>query len=156
MRTLLFILFMLPAAAMAQDDTTIRVGDLMAPWLEMLLGAVAVLVTAVLGYLANLIRQKTGIDIEFARMQTFQQALTNAAGLVINRAADKVADKTINVGHPAIRQAIQYVNESAPDAVEYFGLTPDQIAQKVVAKLGLVTVQDVVTVEQANELVKPS
>lgn len=158
MRALVFILaFLLPSLALAQEDTTIRVGDLMAPWLEMLIGAVAVLITAVLGYLANLIRQKTGIDIEKARMETFQVALTNAAGLVIRRTTDSLANRTIDVRHPAVRQAIQYVNDAAPDAIDYFGLGADEIAEKIVAKLGIMSSQAVVVEERTqNELGIPT
>ena len=130
----------LPVVAMAQEQgTTIDLGSLLAPWLEMLIGAVAILVTAILGYLAALIKRKTGVDIDLARMTTLQTAITNAAGLVINKLGDAAEGKTIDVRHPLIRDAILYVNAAAPDAVAQFGLSGEQIAEKIAAKLGLAT-----------------
>lgn len=129
-----------PVVAMAQEQgTTIDLGSLLAPWLEMLIGAVAILVTAILGYVAALIKRKTGVDIDLARMTTLQTTITNAAGLVINKLGEAAEGKTIDVRHPLIRDAILYVNAAAPDAVAQFGLTPEQIAEKIAAKLGLAT-----------------
>jgi hypothetical protein len=133
-------------AAFAQETATVRVGDLIAPWLENVVGAAAILITAVIGYVANLIRQKTGIDIETAHREALQQALTNAIGLVINKFGTEIGDKVINVGSPVLRDAISYVNRAVPDAVKHFGLTPEQLAEKLAAKLGLAAV----TATEAN------
>lgn len=127
-----------PVVAFAQENTSINVGQLLAPWLEMLVGAVAILITALLGWITAMIKQKTGIDIEARHREALQTALTNAAGLVISRVQGSIADVDFDVRHALVKDAILYVNQAAPDAVERFGLTPQDIAEKLTAKLGLV------------------
>jgi uncharacterized membrane protein len=127
----------LATVAIAQETTTVRVGDILAPWMEMLLSAVSIIVTAIIAYVANLIRQKTGIDIEARHREALQTALANGAGLIINKLGSSIGDKTIDVRSPLIRDAVNYVSTAAPDAIRNFGLAPDQLAEKLVAKLGL-------------------
>lgn len=128
-----------PVVAFAQEtpSTSINIGDLFAPWLEMLVGAVAILIAALLSWITAMIKQKTGIDIEARHREALQTALTNAAGLVLSKVKDSVADKDIDVRNALIRDAIVYVNQAAPDAVKRFGLTPQNLAEKLSAKLGL-------------------
>jgi hypothetical protein len=140
---LVFVL-LLPVVAIAQEvvmtapaETSINVGDLLAPWLQLLLAFAAVVIPALATWAAAELRRRTGIAIELAHMQTFQQALTNGAGLLITKAHQMSSNVTIDARHPAIRDAILYVNNSAPDAIKYFGVTPEAIAEKLVAKLGL-------------------
>lgn len=115
------------------------VGDLIAPWLQMLMGGLAVLITAIVGWLAARIEAKTGIEIEARHREAFQTALTNSAGLVLNNIAGRVKDVSFDTKNPYVREAVEYVLRSVPDAVEKFGVTPEQIATKIVAKLGMAT-----------------
>lgn len=126
-----------PTILLAQTSTSITVSELFAPWMEILVSATALLIAASLTYATNLIRRKTGIDIEFSRMRTLQQALENAAGLALSKVAS--SDAKINVKSAVIRDAILYVNKSVPDAVSFFDLSGDDIAEKIVAKIGLAT-----------------
>lgn len=133
-----------PVVAFAQtvttaSPTTVNVGDLIAPWLQMLVGAVAILIGALLTYVTALIKSKTGIDIEARYRQTLQDALTNAAGLALTKVSNTLADKTLDVHSEVIKDAILYVNKAAPDAILHFGLSPAQIAEKITAKVGVIT-----------------
>ena len=131
-----------PVVAFAQEvvpnNHSVNVGQLIAPWLEMLLGAVSILITAIVGWIATQIQKRTGIEVEAKHRDALQAALTNAAGLIVAKAQGSLGDRTIDVRHPVIADAITYVNRAAPDAVARFGLTPAQLAEKLVAKLGLV------------------
>lgn len=127
------------ASAQEVSDTVINVRDLLAPWLEMLVGAVAILITAILGWVASMIKRKTGVDIDLARMQTLQQTLNNAAGILIAKLGAAAEGVTFDARHPAIKDAILYVSQNAPEAVKHFGLSPEQIAEKLTAKIGLAT-----------------
>lgn len=121
------------------QDTQVVVGDLIAPWLEMLMGAFAILITAIIGWIAAQIKAKTGIDIEARHREALQVALTNGAGLILNSLGRRAKDITFDVKHPAIASGVKYVMEAVPDAVDNFGLRPEQLAEKLVAKLGLAT-----------------
>lgn len=74
----------------------------------------------------------TGINIEARRREALQSALNNGASLVL----DKVSTPdTIDIRSPAVATAIRYVLESVPDAVAYFGLTPERIADLLRPKI---------------------
>lgn len=132
--TLAFLLLGLPAWA---QDTTVNLGDLLDPWLQLLLAFAALVIPALGTWAAAELRRRTGIALELAHMQTFQQALVNGAGLVLAKTRDTAAGVNIDVKNALIKEAILYVNNSAPDAVAYFGLTPEAIAEKLVAKIGI-------------------
>jgi len=132
--------------ALAQG-TEVRVSDLVAPWAEMLVGAMAILLTAIIGWAAAQLKARTGIDIEAHHREALQTALTNAAGLALMKFGGSLADKKLDLRHPLIKDGILYVNNAVPDAVRKFGLTPEQLAEKLVAKLGLVTMPELTTSE---------
>lgn len=132
----LFVL-LLPVAAFAQE-TVVAVGDVLNPWLTLLLAFAGVVVPALGTWAAAELRRRTGIVIQQAHMNTLQTALLNGAGLLKVKAVQMANNVTIDARHPAIREAILYVNNSAPDAIAYFGLTPESLAEKLIAKLGLI------------------
>lgn len=137
---LLFVL-LLPVVAFAQEtaDTVVNVGDLLAPWLQLLFAAAATVIPAAALWAAAELRRRTGISIEASHREALQTSLTNAAGLLLGKLGEKAQGVTFDARHPAVREAIQYVNAAAPDALAYFGLRPDQIAEKLAAKLGAMT-----------------
>ena len=82
-----------------------------------------------------LLKNKLGVSIDDSMRASVQTAATNAAGLVLNQLGNSLQGKTITVGTPFIADAVNYVLKNAPDAVAHFGLTPDAIAQKIIALL---------------------
>lgn len=149
----LSLLLFFTAAAVAQTVapvTTISLDELIAPWLQYLVGLVAVLIGALVTWITTMIKQRTGLDIEAHHREAFQTALTNGAGLVIQRGGELAAGVNIDVKNPAIRDAILYVNQAAPDAVKYFGIAPNAIAEKLNAKLGVVTGPTAITVNSVT------
>jgi len=141
----LAVLSTLPA--FAQDDSIIRLDTLLAPWLEIIVG-VAVSVFVALGSLLTLwIKQKTGLQIDFFHRDTLQTALNNAAGW----AKMQAKGVSLDVRSPVIRDAILMVNEGARDAVRHFGATDDEIARRILAKIGIQESVTTVEVVQAND-----
>lgn len=136
-----FLLF--PVFAFAQTatppDTVVNVGALLDPWLQLLLGVATIIIPAVATWAAAELRRRTGIAIEQAHMTTFQQALANGAGLLLAKTSDATHAINLDIRSALVKEAILYVNRSAPDAIKYFGVTPDAIAEKLIAKLGLAT-----------------
>lgn len=151
----LSLLLFFTAAAVAQTVapvTTISLDELIAPWLQYLVGLVAVLIGALVTWITTMIKAKTGYDIEAHHRDALQAALTNGAGLIIQRGGELAAGVNIDVKNPAIRDAILYVNSAAPDAVKYFGITPNSIAEKLNAKLGVVTGPTAITINSTADL----
>lgn len=127
--------------ATAQTQSTgSAVFEIVRPYLVELVGLVIV---AIVGWLANAVKAKLGIDIEARHREALQAALTNAAGLVINRAGSTVGALDLPATHPKIAEGVDYVVKAAPDALKYFGITPEAaraiLAEKLEAKIGLLT-----------------
>lgn len=129
----------LAMAQTAVPSSSINVGELVSPILQTVIGGVSLLITALVGWLVTIIQKRTGIEIEAKHREALQTALTNAAGLALNKASGALSDKTINVGSPYVKEAIEYVFKAAPDAIDYFGLSPADLIEKLIAKLGLAT-----------------
>lgn len=125
------------SVAHAQTETQVIVGELIQPWLEMLFSAAIILITALIGWLTAMIKRKTGIEVEAAHREALQTALTNGAGLILNKIGAHANTVTFDAKHPAIKAGVEYVIASVPDAVGNFELKPEQLAEKLVAKLGL-------------------
>lgn len=125
----------LPAAA---QETAVPIGTsvwaILEPYLVTAFGA---LISVAVGWLALVLNRKWGLDIEANHREALQTALTNAAGLAIKRLGTSVNSLTLDVSNPAIREAVNYVMGSAKDALKRFGLGPEDVAQKIIAKLGL-------------------
>lgn len=137
--TLLVIMaILLPVAAFAQEtDTTVKIGALIAPWADMIVSTVAVLIGALVTWITALISRKTGIEIEARHREALQSALTNGAGLVLSKITVPLSNLSMDVKSPLVKIGVEYVLNAAPDAVKKFGLSPDELAEKLVAKLGL-------------------
>lgn len=136
-------LVLMPVAVFAQEvtpsSTIVNVGDLLAPWLQLFFAAAATIIPAAALWAAAELRRRTGITIEASHREALQTALTNAAGLLLAKLGEKAQGVKFDARHPAVREAIEYVNTAAPDALSYFGLRPDQIAEKIAAKIGAMT-----------------
>lgn len=139
-----YALIALPVVAMAQEiaakaPASINVGDLIAPWLQTVLAIIGALLTMLIAWIAALIKTRTGFEIESRHRDALQMALSNAAGLILAKFKEQLDSKDIEVRSAAIRDGIVYVNSSAAEAVRYFALDNNDLAEKVTAKIGLVT-----------------
>lgn len=138
----------MPVLAFAQEaatqitvptDTIVNVGDLVNPWLQLILSAAGIIIPAAALWAAAELRRRTGISVETSHREAFQTALTNATGLLLAHLGQRAQGITFDARHPAVKEAILYVNKASPDALKYFGLGPDQIAEKIAAKIGVMT-----------------
>lgn len=133
-----FLFAVVWASSASAQTETVNVGSIFGAWRPYLTELVSIAIAAFLGWVLNLIRQRTGLDIEARHREALQTALTNAAGLVISRVDGAAAAVKIPVGSPVIREGVEYVLKGAPDALKYFGITPDSLRDKVFAKVGVV------------------
>lgn len=129
----LILVPVLPALAQGTETSIIRLDTLIAPWLEILVGVAVTVLTAIGGFITVWVKQKTTLQIDFFHRDTFQTALDNAAGWVKMQAGSVQVD----VRSPAVRDAILMVNTGARDAIEHFGITPEEIARRIIAKIGI-------------------
>lgn len=132
-------LVLLAASAEAQAPSTGEsLFGVFRPYLVELAG---VFIAALSAWLFKLIREKLGIDIEAKHRDALQAALTNAAGLVINRAGGLAGALALPNANPLVQQGVSYVIDSAPDALKHFGITPEEarrvLTEKLEAKIGV-------------------
>ncbi len=126
--------------AFAQGEVAIQgLYEVLQPYL---LALVSVLATAIVGWLAELLRRKFSLDIDAAHRDALQTALTNAAGLLIGKAGSSLRGRTLDLKSVALAEAVNYVLRAVPDAIRYFGITPEAVAEKLQAKLPQVSSRD--------------
>lgn len=128
-----------PAFAQATSPTQITVGEIVSPWIQVIMAAAASLIVALAGWATAILKAKTGIEIEAKHMLTLQSALTNAAGKLLYTAGDKIGGYSVDVKNRTLAQAIIYVNQSAADAVKHFDLSEKTIADMILNKVGVIT-----------------
>lgn len=106
-----------------------------------LVEAAGVLISALMVWLVAIVRTKFKIEIEAKHREALQAALTNAAGLVINRAGGMASALILPSRNPLIIEGVDYVVKSAPDALKHFGITPEAagavLTEKLEAKIGV-------------------
>jgi hypothetical protein len=130
----------------APVETTINVGQLLAPWLQALVAAAVSVLMALFGWLTVVINKRANLESNAAVLQIeahlrdlLETALTNAAGWVVMKAGPALDKMTFDVKSPMIVQAVATISNLAGSAVEKFGLTPDDLAKKLIAKIGVLT-----------------
>jgi hypothetical protein len=138
---LLLVAFTVPAFA---QDTTIDGASIFGAWKPYIQELVGIVVAAILGWIALLAKSKFGIDIEARHREALQSALENAAGLAVGKLDRYLGEVKIDVKNPALAEGVEYVLASVPDALKYFGLTPERIRMMLLAKIGALGVSGAV------------
>jgi hypothetical protein len=123
----------------AQAQTTVNVARLIDPWLEIVLAVVGVAIAALVGWIAAVLKRKLGFEIEANHREALQTALTMGAGWVLSQAHKAAATTEIDVHNAYLKEGIEYVATATPEALLHFNLTPEAIAQKLSAKIAVLT-----------------
>lgn len=96
-------------------------------------GIVSIAVTVITAY----VRLKFNVDIDKGLRDGFQTAVTNQAGALIARLGLDQALQ-LRTGHRELDSAVNTVLAGVPDAVRRFNIKPDDVANRILAKLGLI------------------
>jgi uncharacterized membrane protein len=128
----LFVFSVSPAFAQSAAVEVSGFYEIVQPYL---LALVSVLATAIVGWLAELLRRKFSLEIDAAHRDALQTALANGAGLVLTRIGGTLAGKKVDLKHALIADSVNYVLQAVPDAIRHFGVTPESVAEKILAKL---------------------
>lgn len=90
---------------------------------------------AIMAFIAYLFHRWTGKKMEDSRRDALQTAVTNAAGLGRRRLGDLIHTIDFDVHDPRIAMLIAYVKGAAPEGVKHWGLSDEEIAKKIEAKV---------------------
>jgi len=125
-------------AAFAADDTIFHVGTLYKSIVEPAVQTfVAVLVASLLAYGTMLLKKKTGIDLDGDARKRVQEAAMNAAGLVLAKFEGPIANLSIDLKHPLVKEGADLLMAKVPDALERSGITPEKAAEIILGKIGI-------------------
>jgi hypothetical protein len=114
------------------ENTTVEFTGFLGWLTPYLVELVAIVIAGAVAWATKKFHDLTGITIEAKHREALQSALNNGAKLIIDRIP---ATGTIDVKSPAMATAINYVIKSVPDAVAFFGLTPERIGELLKPKL---------------------
>lgn len=125
------------AAVMAAQPAAaaIDLGEVYGSFKPYIEAAVTAGVVGLVGVVLELLRRKLNLSIDDSSRAALQTALTNGAGLALNKIGNSLQGRTVEVGHPAVEEALRYVLAAAPAAIARFGLSPDQLREKIIAKM---------------------
>lgn len=146
--------FAAATAALAQDTTVSA-----EPWVAILLPFVLTVTTALIGagttFGIAYLNARWNIQIDAENRAAFQTAVTNAAGLLIQKAGSKAAAAAIDVGSPMLKDAIRYVEKGAPAALARQGITPEHVAKAILAKIPQIEAKGPVPFKVSGNSVSP-
>lgn len=93
------------------------------------------------------------------RMATIlEHALTNGLGMLQQAAEGAVPSiaKSIPGVPVAVAPAVQYVIDHVPEAVSHWGLTPEALAEKVIARIGVKSIETNIAVAASDSPLLPA
>lgn len=115
-------------------------------WLNALAVIGIAIVMSLVGWGLSIFNTKVGLDknaaalaIEGQARDALHSALESLAGRAIVELGPKINTAILNIQNPTIRAVAQAAPGLAGDAITYFGLSPDTIAQKIIDKIGGMT-----------------
>lgn len=125
-----------PYAAQAQvtPNTSIDLDPFIAEVMPYLLALFGAVITAAVAWTTKKLNDWTGINIEAKHREALQSALLNGARAIMVKYTPQ--GMKIDIANAPIREGVEFVLSSVPDAVKYFGLTPDEIEKHLMPKLG--------------------
>lgn len=123
-----------PFVAFAQENsTTVNLDPVIAEFVPYVLAVLGAVITAAVAWAAKKFSDLTGISIEARHREALQSALMNGARAAVAKATP--SGVTVDVGNAAVKQGVDFVLASVPDAVAYFGLSPSDVEAHLTPKL---------------------
>lgn len=116
-------------------DTTVNVGS---PIINLLLAYSAALGTLVAGLASWVMLKITGIRLDAEARQAIETFATNAAGEFLNN-FDTLKNVKVDVHNQMIAQLANAALTRIPDGLARFGWNAEQVKQRIVEKIGVLT-----------------
>lgn len=96
--------------------------------------ALGLAITTITGLAVAWLKEKWNVEISSAQAQKFNQALTNAAGGLIQKLGPEVAMK-LAPGHPDVQAYAQRVSTGLSDSLKNLGVDPATVPQRILEKV---------------------
>lgn len=108
------------------QDTAVDVDPIVTAWKPYLDLFREYLLMAIAAFAGLLYKRWTGKQLEARHREALQSALRNGAELLMRKVPQGVK---VNVGSKSVAEGIEYVLKSVPDALDFFGLTRERVAE---------------------------
>jgi hypothetical protein len=131
-----FVMYGLPALAQ-ESATQISGGSVWAAISPYLFTAVSAAVVAVLTWATNLFHKWTGIQIEARHREALHSAAMTGVAAAFNKIGQKADTITLDVRSIVVKEGVDWVMKSVPDALGYFNLSPQALATLIESKIEL-------------------
>lgn len=112
---------------------SIDVGQALAGGLvELINGVITALIAALVGWVLWIIKSKFNIDIEARHREALTAFLQRQASALVSRGAVRLEGIRVEVKNEELAAAANAALKAIPDALRFFGLTPDRVAKMIV------------------------
>lgn len=127
---LVYSFFLLDSIAYA---ASIEIGQALTGGLQDIINAVVTaLLAALVGWVAIVVKNKFGIDIEAQHRLTLTAFLQRQASGLVAMGAVKLNGVKIEVQNEAVAAAANTALNAIPDALKFFGLTPKRLEEMII------------------------
>jgi len=112
--------------------------------IDKIVGYLIALTSALVPVLITMItlsfQKRTGIKVDEDLRASFQSALNNGAGLLIQRLGKEAAAMTnLDTANPNVKDAIALVKAGAGEAIDHWKIPPNEVIKRLEAKIGIQT-----------------
>jgi len=128
------VLVAIAASVALAQETAIPADDFLAPIRPYLNELISVLAIAFVGWLTTWLRSLFKVNLDEKHRNALHAALENGARLAMEKLDASLKDKKIDVGSPLVKTGLDYVLKYSPDAINYFGLSPERVREMLLAK----------------------
>lgn len=142
------------APALADGGNVISFGPLLGSLQPFVDALISGLITALVGWVLYVIKQKLNISIDDSMRDAFITWAKGQASSLVADGAVKVSGLQVTVQSAALATAANTIFRLVPDAAKHFGITPELAAQKIVDMIP--HVPTVAAVAAAQTTTKPN
>lgn len=119
----------------------------------------AIILTGVITWVANTVRQKYNIEIEQSYRESLHKALMSGINAALLRVGGLVEPLPPGTKVEVINQAVAHAQKSVPDAIKTLGATTDVLGNLATSKLNMVAteqqMQQPIVVQPATAIAVP-
>jgi len=131
----------------AVDPNTVF-GSAATPYVHAVIGAA---ITGIFGFVAFILKSKFNVEIDEKYRLALEAYAKRQAAALVAEGAVRVINSKIVVDSPNLRAAARTAVEAIPQTMRWFGLTPDNVAERIIAAIPHVPVVAV----HAESLIAP-
>jgi len=120
----------------SDPSTTVQLSPFVDALQPYIVSAVTTIIGAAILYGAALLRQYANIKISKGFMDAMTAEADKQAKILIAKASDNLANRSVDAHTPAIAEAANYVANNFPALLKNAGATPDDFAHAIAAQIG--------------------